>query len=602
LREGGRGDRLSGQSTLEYLEHGNLFIVPLDHEQHWYRYHPLFADVLKARLRGQLAPDEIAGLHRRASHWYWKNRAPAEAVEHAFAAPDFEQAAQILEATAKSSMMQGNLSTLLRWIDRLPPEWLKARLRLRVYQAWALFLGGQANLSRQFLSEARGDLLSQPASPDLRALRGELASMLAIISTSDRDPATIMELVQEAQEYLPESDLTSRARATHVLGTLHNVLGDTRQSIPVFEQALQLALAAHNSFLASSILETIASTHIHCGRLRQAARVFQELVDLGSQGTAAPRPFAGNGYLGLAEVLLEQNRLEEAARFTQQGMGLIRQGGIGYNLLSAWCVQARFCMARTDPAGALEALYQAEQVSILAHSSPWTVYLAAYEVRWHLAQGDIHQARQWAFHLPGIGPESLPLVVREVHRVTQARVHLALGEPQSVLTIATEELSAVEAAGRMARVIEFNLLKALALEALGDSSSAVDALEIALDLAEPEGYVRLFLEAGPAARRLLEAARPNAAPARLAYIDRLLAGFAPPVVPPAEKLPGPDPITERERDVLRLLAAGYSNQEIAAQLVLTLNTVKKHTSNLYAKLGVTSRTQAIARARELGIL
>jgi LuxR family maltose regulon positive regulatory protein len=308
----------------------------------------------------------------------------------------------------------------------------------------------------------------------------------------------------------------------------------------------------------------------------------------------------------LAEILLEQDHLEEAARCARQGMDLIRQGGIGYNLLSAWCVQARLCMALGDPGGALEALSQAEQVPVLTHSSPWTVYLAAYEVRWHLAQGDAHQARQWAFHLLGIGLENLPRVVREVHRVTQARVHLAFGEPQAVLAIAAEELPAVETAGRMARVIELNLLNALALEALGDHSSAADALGLALDLAEPEGYVRLFLEAGPSAHRLLEEARPQVASSRRAYIDRLLATFAPPDVPspalPAEKSPNPDPVTERERDVLRLLAAGYSNQEIAAQLVLTLNTVKKHTSNLYAKLGVTSRTQAIARARELGLL
>jgi len=600
----------NSQSILEYLDHNNLFLTPLDSAHTWYRYHPLFAEVLRARLKGQVSADEITAIHRRASVWFWENGMLDEAIEHALSARDYDQAATFLESSAKGTMLHGRPTALLRWSERLPAEWLRSRPRLRIYHAWALFLSGKFSLGQEQLQDVYHSL---PRSPETQALRGELASLLAIAATIDQPPAVIQELAQEALDNLPDDDLASRARALRGMGVALGYLGETERCLDYYQQARQLALASGNIFLASNIIETISSMYLHLGRLRLAARTCQELVELGSPSGSSPLPFTGNGFLGLAVVSLEQDNLESAGRYLDQAMELTLQGGIGYNLLESWCVMARLRQAQDDLPGAHQALQEAEQVNQSVQSFGSRVLLAAHQVRFWLAQGDFQQAQRWAFDdeestTPKISLVNLPLVVREVHLVTQARLWLAQGEYEKVLEIAAGLLPKAEAGGRMARVLEISLLKALALYARGDLPAALESLEHALELAEQEGYVRLFLEAGEPAHSLLRVAssrlkgevnRTTAGKLLRAFESLHPAKLQPSKLQPSELI---EPLTDRELEVLHLLAAGNSNQEIAAHMVVSLNTVKKHSSNLYGKLGVTSRTQAIARARELGLL
>ena len=604
---------LDSQAILEYLDHNNLFLTPLDSAQTWYRYHPLFAEVLRARLRAQVSPAEIARLHRSASHWFMENGLLDEAVEHAFAAGDLEQVVTILESSAKGTMLHGRPATLLRWAERLPPDWLRSRPRLRIYSAWALFLSGQFDLGRERLQDVRRTL---PHTTDTQALRGELASLLAIAATVDQPPADIQELAQEALDYLPEDDLVSRARALRAMGVAYGYMGETSQSLHYYQQARHLALASGNVFLASNIIETIASTYVFMGRLRLAARTYQDLVDLGARPDASPFPFVGYGYIGLAEIYLEQDDLVAASRYLEKGMELARQGGIGYNLTQSWCLMARLCQAQGDLPAARHALQQAEALSQPLHSFGLRVTLAFNQVRFWLAQGDLNRARRWAFGDEPAASEislaDLPLVVREVHLLTQSRVWLAQGEYTKVLEIAAGLLPQSEAGGRMGHTLEAGLLMALALQAQEDLPAALRALQPVLELAESEGYVRLFVEAGEPAQSLLKVAGSRLHDDRLkAYVDKLLLAFERatqnlqlPHLQPSNIQPSTliEPLTGRELDVLRLLAEGYSNHEIAARMVVSLNTVKKHTSNLYGKLNVTSRTQAIARARDLDLL
>jgi ATP/maltotriose-dependent transcriptional regulator MalT len=601
----------NSQSILEYLDHNNLFLTPLDNTQAWYRYHPLFAEVLRARLRAQVSPAEIARLHQSASRWFSENGLLDEAVEHAFAAGDLEQVAALLEASAKSTMLHGRPTALLRWAERFSPDWLHSHPRLRIYASWALFLSGQFDLGRERLQDVRRTL---PHTPDTRALRGELASLLAIAATVDQPPADIQELAQEALDCLPEDDLVSRARALRAMGVAHGYMGETGQSLQYYQQARHLALGSGNVFLASNIIETIASTYIFMGRLRLAARTYQELVDSGARPGGPPFPFVGYGYLGLAEISLEQNDLEAAARYLEKGMELARQGGIGYNLPQSWCLMARLCQAQGDLPTASHALQQAEELCQTSHSFGLRVTLAAHQVRFWLAQGELSRARRWALGDETAASEiplaDLPLVVREVHLLTQARFWLAQGEYAKVLEIAAGLLPEAEAGGRLGHALEIGLLKGLALQVQGDLPAALQAFQSLLELAEPEGYVRLFVEAGEPAKYLLKVASSRLQDESIrAYVDKLLLAFE----SAAQILPNLqpsnfhsstliEPLTGRELDVLRLLAEGYSNQEIAARMVVSLNTVKKHTSNLYGKLNVTSRTQAIARARDLGLL
>ena len=609
----------NSQAILEYLDHNNLFLAPLDSAQAWYRYHPLFAEVLRARLRAQVSPAEIARLHQSASRWFMENGLLDEAVEHAFAAGDLEQVATLLESSAKSTMLHGRPMALLRWAERFSPDWLRSRPRLRIYSAWAVFLSGQFDLGREELQDVRRSL---PLTPDTQALRGELASLLAIAATVDQPPADIQELAQEALDCLPEDDLVSRARALRAMGVAYGYMGETSQSLQYYQQARHLALASGNVFLASNIIETIASTYIFMGRLRLSARTYQELVDLGARPGGSPFPFVGYGYLGLAEVSLEQDDLASAGRYLEKGLELARQGGIGYNLPQSWCLMAHLCQAQGDLPAASHALQQAEALSQPSHSFGLRVTLAAHQVRFWLAQGDFNRARRWAFGdegatTPEIPLADLPLVVREVHLSTQARLWLAQGEYAKVLEIAAGLLPQAEAGGRMGHALEIGLLKALALQAQGDLPAALQALQPVLELAQPEGYARLFVEAGQPARSLLKLASSRLRGESIrAYVDKLLLAFESaaqglqpsnlpsPALPQARQEPSTliEPLTGRELDVLRLLAEGYSNHEIAARMVVSLNTVKKHTSNLYGKLNVTSRTQAIARARDLGLL
>jgi LuxR family maltose regulon positive regulatory protein len=518
-------------------------------------------------------------------------------------------------------MLGGRPATLLRWAERLPAEWLRSRPSLRIYRAWALFLSGQFELGREELQEVR---LSLPHSEDTRALRGELASLLAIAATVDQPPAAIQEMAQEALDCLPEGDLASRARALRAMGVALGYTGDTGQSIQYYQQARELALASGNVFLASNIIETIASTYVYMGRLRQAAQTSQELVELGTRSSGSPLPFAGNGYLGLADVSLEQGDLAAAWRYLEKGLALVQQGGIGYNLVQSWCLAARLYLAQGDLAGAGRALQQAEQVAQPAQSFGLRVALAAQQVRFWLAQGDLDQARRWAFgeesaSAAGISREDLPPVVKEVHQVTQARLWLAQGDYEKVLEIAAKLQPQAATGGRMGFALEIGLLKALALYAQRDLPAAVETLQPLLELAEPEGYVRLFVEAGEPMHSLLKVAGSRlkmVEGSRLhvesikSYTDKLLLAFEsepgslPNFQPSTLLQPSTliEPLTERELDVLRLLSEGYSNQEIAARMVVSLNTVKKHTSNLYGKLGVSSRTQAIALARQLGLI
>ena len=311
------------------------------------------------------------------------------------------------------------------------------------------------------------------------------------------------------------------------------------------------------------------------------------------------------GFLGLADIALEWNALDAAEAHVDRGIGLCRQGGIGHNLIPAYCTKAILSQALGDAEGALEALHSALEIHRPSGSLLMAVHLVWQGSRLWLSRGDVETAARWMQGTAGaplVPAAGLPVVLYEVYQVSRARVCLAQGELRKVLAICDQVYDTARAAGRMARVLEVSLLKALALQAQGQPDAALAPLAQCLSLAEPEGYVRLFIEAGQGMPALLLLAlERDTCPT---YARTLLAamGLPQPPQPSHPAQPLAEPLTEREREVLRLIGDGYRNQAIAEELVVTLNTVKKHTSNIYGKLGVRSRTQAIVRARELGLL
>jgi LuxR family maltose regulon positive regulatory protein len=598
----GRDD---GQILLDRLNQQELFIMPLDDSGQWYRTHHLLAEMLGNYLRQDTSRERIQALHRRASHWFEENGAWEMAISHALDAAEWERAADLVAQAYTLLLSQGHIATWQQWLEQLPEPLIVDRLELRVRQGWAAFLNGRFQQADTMLRSARKVLLASPEASRSLALRGELATYLATIAFFRGKPATIVNSAQEALAFLPPEEQSSRIRATIALGLGVSLAGETRRGLKLYQDAVELARPAGHVFLLAHSLETLADGYMHMGSLRAATATCRQIIDLGTQDRPAPLPFAGNGYIKLAATSLERRELARARKQLQQGLAISRRGGIGYTLFEAQCLQARLDWAAGDEQGALVALEQAEALFLKNRSDVLALQLATYQVQYWLGVGDVATAATWLEQHPSSGEripfDELPVTAREVQQVALARVYLAQGKPDTVLAIHDQMRAQAETAGRMSRVIEIGLLQALAFQAKGETTTALYALRRVLALTRPEGYVQILVESGEAMRALLQQLPGED---RDPYVTRLLNAF-PQTTRATLSAPStalPDPLSPRELEVLRLIAAGLSNQQIAVELTVTLNTVKKHSSHVYGKLGVRGRTQAIVRARELELL
>jgi LuxR family maltose regulon positive regulatory protein len=586
---------------LQQLHATNLFLVPLDDERQWYRYHHLFADLLNNQLRQTLSVEEIQTLHLRASAWYEANGDTHDAIKHASQAQDWLRVADLVECAFTATVSGGGVTTLLRWSDALPEEIIRTRPRLCMYRGWALFLNGQYAQCERALHCADEALRVFPVSPEIDILRGELSAFLATVATIHQDVPEATKQARLALRYLPEAYLSARARALRALGIVYGLQSETDKLIEVCEEAKSLAITGNNILLASEVMSQIAYMRYHKGQLRQSAQVYQEILDLVPQPQKFPP--AGLGYIGLALVALEWNDLAAVENYLRLGITLSRQGGIGYMLRTAFCIQAIHKQALGDEEGVAAAIQAAHQLPWLPGVSDIPVLLLQYRVRLHLLRGEVDIAAQWvtgaAFDKPVV-LSALPAILDEIVQYSQARVALQQGDVVRTLAICDTMIPQAQAAGRLAHVIELTLLKSLALYAQAEPESALEALAQCLALAEPAGYMRLFFEAGEPLPALLKLAVEHGI--QPDYASTLLAALGHPATVSQPLSPLVEPLTMRELEILRLICAGLSNQAIAETLVVSLNTVKKHSSNLYDKLGVQSRTQAVARAQALELL
>ena len=564
------GER-DGANMLEQLLRDNLFIIPLDDERRWHRYHHLFGDLLRKRLGQSAPPEQRSELHRRASQWHEENDLLEQAVKHARAAGDFERIAGIAEQAAGDSLLDARLTTLLRWVDALPADVLRAHPRLQIYCAWALFMNGHLEAAQQALGDCRQALETLPPSPENDSLRRALTRLL---DTIDR-------IAQ---------------------GFMYSVDNKIEEAIQVCGQARDVALEDGHIFLAAQATEGLALAQYHQGRLRASAQSCQQVIDLSAQN-AAQAPLAAAGYVELAGVHIEWNDLEKAADLLDEALALCRKWGIVQTLNEAYTAQSHLLQLRGDIEDAWDALEKAREFSSMEGDSSLVNFrLATQQARLNLAAGEPEKAVRWvegtrAAFASGERGQRLPAAFIETLQTTLARAYLAQSRAAEALTALEPLLAPAEAAGAFLRVIEVCALKALALHALGDTSAALASLTRSLVLAEPEGYVRMYLNEGEPMAALLRKAASHSIHTN--YVNKLLAAFAPPLPRPSALV---EPLTPRERDVLRLISQGLSNKEIAEKLFIALNTVKRHTSSIYGKLGVKSRTHAAAQARELGLL
>ncbi len=606
-------EQRGGQAVLEMLERANLFILPLDDEREWYRYHRLFADLLRKRL-GEAGTEFVAALHRRASGWEEQNGFPAEAIDHSLAAKDFARAARLIEGIAAVILMRSEVATLHRWLDALPEAELRVRPSLSLYYAWMLLLrGSPLDLVEERLAWAEGH--PTPLTLPLRAwiahYRGDLAAAV--------------ELSRRALEQLPEDEAFLRGLAALSLAAVHHIDGDFAASQRVLQEA---ALGSRH---AGDVATTVYAAYYqaeHCrreGELQRARSLFMQALDLATDHGGHRLPIACQVLKGLGEIAREWNDLDTAERYLLEGVELA-EGWAQAGAVDAYVTLARVRQARGDWSGAQGAL-QAGRLAAAGVQATDIIEraLEASEAWLQIMQRDpslrpgeaLEGPRSWA-ERRGLAGDIDPLVlvkdddvtlrrIRKYEYPVAARLRIAEGRPAEALALMELALPIVEKMNRIVLVIEYQMLIALAEQALGQNGRALRSLDRALALAEPGGFVRIFVDEGrPMARLLYEAASEGMRPE---YVGRLLAAFPASHQPtsyqpsaPSTEHPMIEALSERELEVLRLVAEGLSNEEIAQRLVVSLTTIKFHTSNIYGKLSAKNRTEAVAKARAISLL
>lgn len=633
----------SSQSILEYLEQANLFVVPLDNQREWYRYHHLFSEFLRTRLR-RAFPDLVSTLQLRAADWCEQQGLIVEAVNYALAVRDWNRAASWVEQNARDLLGHGQMSTVMGWVAALPKEVARSRPRLCIELAWALAYANQLKEVEHWLCHEEIDLdagqegqereLPVSKASEKGLIQANVALLRGYLALVSGDPFRALEFGHLVDKLLPEGDPLSSGctresiNLNWLFGYGSQALGELVRATDSFTEAVRLGKAAGDLWHTMVAMTDLGLTYRHRGQLRQAAEVFREIFQMANDSGVRSHGYLGRVASNLSLVLLEQNKLDEALHHARNGVKLSQDWQSSNHMAWAYGVLAQVLLARGDQNAAWLALQKADQAMLASKVLPSVRSLVeTCRVRLWLDQGNLASAERWAEEfrntLGGIKSAAQKLDQSQVIKLMAlARILIAKGcetRQEAVFQECLDLLSRLKEGAlqddRIHLVIEIGALHSVAQDLreklhkrsnskVGKVSAAMATLENTLLLAEPEGYVRMFVDEGqPMAELIYKAASCGIS---LEYCGRLLAAF-PEAVPgrssskmQAEELM--EPLSERELEVLHLIAEGLSNMEIAQRLYLSINTVKGHTRNIYGKLQVNSRTQAVARARTLAIL
>jgi LuxR family maltose regulon positive regulatory protein len=590
------------QQILEYLEHANLFIIPQDNRRQWYRYHHLFVELLTNRLQATY-PEMVPVLHCRASQWYENAHIYADAVDHALMAEDFDRALRLIENTASASIWaSGDLPVLINWSRRLPENIFLTRPRLCLYYARGLFFAGQVEAAEKHIQQAENALRKRTAQDgSTEELWGVLYTNQATIRAMRGDSDAALLLAKQAIEKTPAADNSTQARILHAIGTAELLRGDCRRAEAAFAQGAALAGRAKNRNLGLDLLSCQALAQIQAGKLSAAASLCDETL---SDPENRRSPAASTVFLALAQVQVERDALEEASLSLDASITLGIKAGWPHLLWQAYLLQARVRQALDDSAGWRESLRLAQDVVRRYPLPPPRRMVAAFQARMELREGNLDIPLRWSEETLR-GPDGL----QDFEELTLARVLYTQGNSAEALERLEGLILSAKAAGRNASMIEALVVRSKILKAAGDQYAAVQALAEAAALAQPEGFLRVFLDEGQELAELVGLLQKTKLPANLAGFFAKLAGCSGSELPNAQgtsQALSPDnlvePLSARELEVLRLIADGLSNPEIASRLYLSVNTLRAHTTNIYQKLDVHSRLQAVNRARDLGLL
>jgi LuxR family maltose regulon positive regulatory protein len=616
--------RAGSQAMLQDIERAGLFLVPLDEVRGWWRYHHLFADLLQTRLQAE-QPGRVQALHRAAAAWCEEHDLTDDAVRHALAAGDAARAARLVERHVETLLGRSEGATLRRWLSALPAESVRHRPRLGLAQAYGAAMSFQTEALEALLDDADRAFAAggdepyhDPAGRPVSVLANVPAGIAFLRGTLARlrgDAALTAAHNRQALAHLGEDDWLLRSFVhwnQAAADWLDGRLGAAERGLAEVLAGRREAEVSFAGFLPMRVRYDLGEVQRAQGNLDAALATCQQALDAASQSSEAA--LTGPAHVGLAQVLYERNELDAALDHATRGVTLCRQLAFTQSLATGLSLVARIRQAHGDAAGAQEAMSEAAQAGL----SPQVVALfnpvPSQRARLLLARGDVGAAAQWTT-AAGLGPDDEPDYPREPAYLVLVRVLLAEDDPGPALTLLGRLADAAAGQGRTGSIIEIQALRALALAACGDQAGALGALTEALSLACRPGYVRVFADEGAPMHALLgqlSDARPGQQHAGRGIDPGYLAALVrtcgqPDAGPPRSRAVGAppglaEPLTGRELEVLRLLAAGKSNQRIAHDLVVALDTVKRHVTHILGKLGAANRTEAAARARQLGLI
>jgi LuxR family maltose regulon positive regulatory protein len=612
-------DRDDSSVVLDHLERHHLFLVPLDDDRVWYRYHQLFADLLRSRLPAS-RHEEVARLRSRAAQWCVRNGHITEAVDYALDAGDIRQAADLIAQYWGQVSSAGEIETVQSWLDALPEQTLRLSAALLVARCWLAWFHGEADVLEARLIEAHAAVRDgRPGSgigqEGIAVLSAQVAALESLVARRRGEHPAAVERAEEALRLIPGSltageDARLRSLVHSALPTAYDAAGDLDRAAQAYAETLRWSRLARNVAGVAGISYRLGGVLIPMGRLRQAQQVCQDGLAYLGEHRLDRSPAAGILHLAMAEVLVERDELEGAQRHVTEGLDLGRGSGRLDAVRNAGRALSRLRAARDDLDGALAAVTEAELALGEWPSDLARAELLATRSRILLRAGNVSDAARCA-------QQAVELArfdhgqTGQLAALAALRVQITPCDPADAVDHLTRALDAAQRRHRWGVALELHVLRALALADDGDLRRAEHDLEHALTLAAVEGYCRVFLDEGPRLQLLLArwVRRAGTGPGR-ELAGRLLAQpgagrVGAQTCPDSDPDPNGeliDPLSERELEVLRIMALGKTNQQIADRLVVARGTVKAHSASIFRKLAVTNRTQAVVRARQLGIL
>jgi LuxR family maltose regulon positive regulatory protein len=603
----------NGTRSLEQLRENHLFLLPLDTERHWFRYHPLFADLLQKRLMEEQT-DKIPTLHQRASQWFVSNDDPEQAIYHALQAEDYEGALEIIERIAERTLIRSEFTLFLRWLDVIPAKMIQTRPRMLIFGATAsLFSAGDSETVSAMLDEAL------KADQD-QEFAGEISALRAIIATLKGDVEESIERSLNAMETLPESNIFLRSLVIGNLSLAYISTGDIENAADLFSQAAQAAERAGNYMAAVMALRRLAEMALLSGDLHRAWDICERGLTVAVYPDGEPLPVAGVLMAVQGDILRERNQLPEAQILMEAGIELVlRWSELG--AVELYLYLARVNRSLGDAEGAQKAIDTARQISARNESSRMApVIVNLFQARLWLQLGHLAEVEKWEreyqpfgtyLEAQGYNPKYHHHLL-EIEGILFARLRLAQGEwAESVEILEPFHQAAIELK-RTGKVIEILMLKAIASLKMRENDSAIELLGEALGIAETQGYMRIFIDEGEPMRELLtllfedvrKRETSSSASVSPKYLNQLLASLTAESTAVKTREPAgiTAPLSDRELEILRFLPTSLTSTEIAQELYISPNTVRFHIKNIYSKLGVHQRTEAVERARDLGLI